>query len=248
MAGISHFPTPDRSAVGPVGHRAMAADEKRQRKKIQNRLNQRARRLRLREKDQGDVTTNLRPFRVYRWRLENESHNTPGISSKQPSRGPVQNNIDRREHPAPCPPAEPFSNSNQARMVSHRSSETGVSLPADHLLHLIQFNVLRGVHRAKYILAECSAFVIPGIEKDEIRPGHVWFLGTSMFFATRPGLPERLVPTSLQMDILHATWINFLPIPKMRDNLIAKETCYDHADFIRDLLGEKVVDHMFGSL
>lgn len=145
------------------------------------------------------------------------------------------------------PFAEPMSSSNQEQMVSLRSSKSGVALPADHLLHLIQYNVLRGVHHAKYILAGPSAFIIPGIEKDEIRPGHVWFLGRSIFFATRPGLPESLVPTSLQMDIIHSTWINFLPIPKMRDNLIAKETSFDHAEFVRDLLGDKIVEYMFGS-
>ncbi|KAE8366011.1 hypothetical protein BDV27DRAFT_156310 [Aspergillus caelatus] len=236
MANDSQFPMSERGAVEPVDHSAMAADEKRQRKKIQNRLNQRARRLRLREKDQADVTNNLRPFRVHRWRLEDESHTT---SDKDRNRGPIQN---------PHLAAEPVSSSNQVQTVSHRSSKSGVSLPADHLLHLIQFNVLRGVHHAKYILAGSSAFIIPGIEKDEIRPGHVWFLGSSIFFATRPGLPESLVPTSLQMDIVHSTWINFLPIPKMRDNLIAKESCFDHAEFVRDLLGDKIVEYMFGSL
>ncbi|KAE8166978.1 hypothetical protein BDV40DRAFT_313659 [Aspergillus tamarii] len=236
MESDSQFPLSERSAVEPVGHGAVAADEKRQRKKIQNRLNQRARseywRLRraLGDFDQADVTNNLRPFRVHRWRLEDDSHT---MSGKDMSRGPF---------------AEPISSSNQEQMVSLRSSKSGVALPADHLLHPIQYNVLRGVHHAKYILAGSSAFIIPGIEKDEIRPGHVWFLGRSIFFATRPGLPESLVPTSLQMDIIHSTWINFLPIPKMRDTLIAKETSFDHAEFVRDLLGDKIVEYMFGSL
>ena len=98
------------------------------------------------------------------------------------------------------------------------------------------------------MLVVSTAFIIPGIEKNEIRHGQVLFLGTSMFFATRPSLPESLAPTSLQMDILHAILMDFLPIPKMRDNQIAKETCYDHAELLRDLLGEKIVDHIFGSL
>ncbi|KAE8137722.1 hypothetical protein BDV38DRAFT_282657 [Aspergillus pseudotamarii] len=236
MANNSQCAVSECSAVEPVGHSAVAADEKRQRKKIQNRLNQRARRLRLRETVQADVTNNLRPFRVHRWRLEDGSHTT---SDKHLNRGPVQN---------PHPFAEPISSSNQVQTVSARLSKSGLSLPADHLLHLIQYNVLRGVHHAKYILAGSSAFIIPGIEKDEIRPGHVWFLGSSIFFATRPGLPESLVPTSLQMDIVHSTWINFLPIPKMRDNLIAKESSFDHAEFVRDLLGDKIVEYMFGSV
>ncbi|QMW28701.1 hypothetical protein F9C07_1840 [Aspergillus flavus] len=250
MTSTSWLPKSERSAVEPVDHGVMAGDEKLQRKRTQNRLNQRARKpgLRLRDKDQAHITANPRPFRVYRWRLEDESQTTSGASSKHLNHGPAPNNTEWSEHSAPYLSVAPFSISNQVQRVLHGSSETEVSLPADHLLHLIQFNVLRGVHHAKVILAGSSAFIIPGIEKNEIRPGHLWFLGTSMYYATRPGLPESLIPTSLQMDIEHATWINFLPIPRMRDNLIAHENSFDHTEFVRDLLGDKIVDYMFGSL
>ncbi|KAE8383807.1 hypothetical protein BDV26DRAFT_250832 [Aspergillus bertholletiae] len=236
MASVSQLKPPmsKRSPVERVGRGARTVDEKRQRKKLQNRLNQRARRIRLREKNPDDGTTPLRPFQVYRWRLEDD---TRAIRSKLLG-----------EDLGSDSSVEPISDSYGVHMASRRSFDARLSLPADHLLHLIHYNVFRGVHHTKYAMAGSSAFVIPGVEQDEVRPGHIWFLGTSMFFATGPNLPESMVPTPLQMDTVHATWINFIPIPKMRDNLIAKESHYDHAEFVGDLLGESVAGHMFGSL
>lgn len=43
MASTSWLPKSERSAVEPVDHGVMAGDEKLQRKRTQNRLNQRAR-------------------------------------------------------------------------------------------------------------------------------------------------------------------------------------------------------------
>ncbi|KAL4879001.1 hypothetical protein BJY04DRAFT_194555 [Aspergillus karnatakaensis] len=45
------------------------------------------------------------------------------------------------------------------------------------------------------------------------------------------------MPTETQMRKIHATWINILPFPRMRENLIRREREFDHVEFIRDLVG-----------
>ncbi|KAE8354603.1 hypothetical protein BDV28DRAFT_146971 [Aspergillus coremiiformis] len=104
-----------------------------------------------------------------------------------------------------------------------------------------------GQDTTKDILESLTVSIIPGIENDEVFPGHLLFPSLSVLFATAPGLPESLAPTSLQMDVVHATWINLIPFPQMRDNLIAWDTCYDHPEFVRDLLGDTIDENILAA-
>jgi hypothetical protein len=49
------------------------------------------------------------------------------------------------------------------------------------------------------------------------------------------------------MSLVHPTWINLLPFPRMRDNLIRWEAYFDHQDFIRDLIGNLLDPVMISS-
>jgi hypothetical protein len=120
-------------------------------------------------------------------------------------------------------------------------------LPADHLLHLIHYNIFRGVHITKEVIGPLTISIIPGVERDEIVAGYGPVPGFSMLLAASPDLPECLVPTSLQMEVEHATWINLFPFAKMRDNLISWQKCFDHAELVEDLLGLTIPADMFAA-
>jgi hypothetical protein len=47
--------------------------------------------------------------------------------------------------------------------------------------------------------------------------------GASVVVPLSPRMPDALAPTRLQMDVPHAPWINMIPFPRMRDNLIRWE-------------------------
>lgn len=53
-----------------------------------------------------------------------------------------------------------------------------------------------------------------------------------------PNIPPSLAPTPLQQNRYHSIWIDFIPFPRIRDNLIRHEGLFDHWDLIYDLVGE----------
>jgi hypothetical protein len=60
-------------------------------------------------------------------------------------------------------------------------------------------------------------------------------------------LPHSLELTHRQMSLVHPTWINLLPFPRMRDNLIRWEAYFNHKEFIRDLIGDLLDPVMISS-
>ncbi|KAF1843470.1 uncharacterized protein K460DRAFT_396764 [Cucurbitaria berberidis CBS 394.84] len=53
--------------------------------------------------------------------------------------------------------------------------------------------------------------------------------------APTPSIPLPLHPTETQRLIVHPRWVDRLPFPKMRDNLITLQGVLDEEDFIRDI-------------
>ncbi|KAH7115377.1 hypothetical protein B0J13DRAFT_572457 [Dactylonectria estremocensis] len=51
-------------------------------------------------------------------------------------------------------------------------------------------------------------------------------------------MPPSLVPTTLQQTRYHSTWINVIPFPRVRDNLIRYEGRFDPWELMQDLVGE----------
>jgi hypothetical protein len=51
-------------------------------------------------------------------------------------------------------------------------------------------------------------------------------------------MPLSLIPTNLQQTHDHSTWINVIPFPRIRDNLIRCEGRFDHGELMQDLTGE----------
>lgn len=115
------------------------------------------------------------------------------------------------------------------------------SLLADHLLHLIHYNVFRGLHQNKCILNELAVNIF--LESGEAVPVKS-DEAFCRFFAIKPvreTLPDHLEPTKLQRTRIHATWINFLPFSQLRDNLIRWQDRFDHWELAKDVLGIEYV-------
>ncbi|OJJ45163.1 hypothetical protein ASPZODRAFT_134571 [Penicilliopsis zonata CBS 506.65] len=190
-------------------------DGGKERKRMQNRLNQRARRVRLKQLDPGAGRSRRPPFRVHRWRLDEQEESVISNDPRRP--GGVSGGQDRDS-----------------------------SLPADHqLLHLIQFNTCRALWSIKILLARltvslmsCAGQTVP-IDTYDVFPA---------FAVTFSQLPARLgclAPTPLQTDCFHSTWMNLFPFPRMRDNLITWQACFDHVELVTDLIGNLINTTLF---
>lgn len=167
---------------------------------------------------------------MHRWRLDETSldltilpHNTigterPDQSSSQPS-GPSD---DKQR---------PWTPSEQS------APQIWFPLPYDNLLHLVEFNVLRGLLQNKYMV---DYLTIPCQVPD---PHSQTFISNpavlrySTILPVHPECSGSLAPTLLQMSVNHFSWIDCFPCPVMRENIIRHEFEFSHADFVKDLVG-----------
>jgi hypothetical protein len=132
--------------------------------------------------------------------------------------------------------------------ATHNSHVVSASQPfclppspsADLLLNLIQYNVLRGVFANKSALVDLVAYF--AIEKSPAQRRLPFakdvYPVRAIIQPTTSGLPASLLPTRLQMTTEHQTWIDSIPFPNMRDNLIKREAEYDPSDFAWDIIGD----------
>ena len=52
-----------------------------------------------------------------------------------------------------------------------------------------------------------------------------------------PSIPSPLHPTAIQLTTIHPRWIDRIPFPRMRDNLITLTGIVDEEEFLRDMFG-----------
>ena len=99
----------------------------------------------------------------------------------------------------------------------------------DHLLVLVKFNVFRAMMSNGSDLG-----YEPGKSMDDeaLSP----FSDPSKSAMALP-IPASLQPTKLQRQIVHHPWIDTIPIPGMRDNLLRAGDSYDDAELCADLVG-----------
>ncbi|KAF1966870.1 hypothetical protein BU23DRAFT_584195 [Bimuria novae-zelandiae CBS 107.79] len=226
---MEHYPSQSSSsgegnAINP-GHCAEAKPNK-QRRKIQNRKNQRARRMRMRGQDPGSVQTSL-PFHVKRWRLD-EFDDSALQNASSTSKGTRVSKL--------------VSTSRRAGIPAH--AEPSLSPPAiifplstDHLLHLVQYNVFRAFICNKRILnlfQSCSQDPLA----PSICPISRLYHDDAIVYPLDSNLPRALVPTQLQLTRSHSIWISMFPFPHIRDNLIKHQGDFDHWNLLEDLIGE----------
>ncbi|KAL2064065.1 hypothetical protein VTL71DRAFT_4559 [Oculimacula yallundae] len=117
---------------------------------------------------------------------------------------------------------------------------TGFPLSSDHLLHLIHFNVFRGLITNKSILR--GRTLQSKINLDILLPNCRNLCDGLALIRSKPGqvIPSSLNPTYVQASIAHSSWMNMFPFPAIRDNLIKAEKDFDHEELCFDLFGEMI--------
>ncbi|KAL3467168.1 hypothetical protein BJX64DRAFT_274171 [Aspergillus heterothallicus] len=252
--------------------------ERKERKRVQNRLNQRARRLRLQQSKSEKDRCNGRPYRVDRWRLEDlgpvdeiqlldQDKGLDEVSVAVVVAGSTQYYVpDQDSDPdlnlLPYIPTSTCASASALTHPQHTEEYPTPPLPADHLLTLIHLNAWRGLRQNKEILwgstfhympshgsnlNPTSPTALPSLSLPKTIHPDTLFYGSSLITrvvrrdaASTTSLPETLNPTEPQMRLIHATWINTLPFPRMRENLIRYEQRFSHAEFVRDVVGDLV--------
>ncbi|KAH8807335.1 hypothetical protein F5884DRAFT_789016 [Xylogone sp. PMI_703] len=230
-----------------------ANDERRQRKKIQNRLNQRAHRRRIREQNILDKKIERRrhPYTIDRWRLEDyeaPSASESNTRSYHDCQAPSQSsrNVNHYRNAVEKSDLSMVATLSATTVDSSQSPRMKLQLPADHLLHLIYYNVFRGLLLNKDILERTTVHFVPYGEHFEVFNIHSLFPGYSAVTSAHSAdLPTCLSPTHLQTTLVHSTWIDLLPFPKMRENLIRWDAHFDHAELISDVVGNLIDGELY---
>lgn len=176
---------------------------------------------------QKQAKRNDAPYQIRRWRIAR----------------PESLNLDRDRQR----PLKSVLSPNQLSLQESESSIWTFSAPtpdcqppnlpsphADFLLSLVQFNTYRAFLDNKMTLSQSVQSIVPGqgiMEYDTAFPGVFHIVPTAQ-------TPTSLALTKLQMENLHAPWIDLIPFRHMRDILIQEQCSYDHIALIMDLVGD----------
>jgi hypothetical protein len=247
---LEHLTLPEHSALPdrPItsGGRAIEvgnhpdeddAEANKQRRKIQNRKNQRAHRLRTREQASSSIQRS-RPFQVTRWRLDEHFDDTKDTAALSIGHRPLCPHI---RAPAPEIVEETgvaIGRSNSPTQTTLTPPSLTFPLSTDHLLHLVQYNVFRAFVSNKQTLN----LLLTGQTDRRMSPTTCPISGPyrddTCVFPLNPNIPAALTPTLYQQAHPHPIWINLFPFPRMRDNLIRRQGRFDHWELLTDLIGE----------
>ncbi|KAJ5216624.1 uncharacterized protein N7498_003031 [Penicillium cinerascens] len=193
-----------------------------ERRRRQNRINQRAHRRRLRQANK-DV------------------HPKSVVAS--PSTAVVRSGNSSLEGVSESSPAEIKGNGclqpGFVRMLFHRFAETAYQRymlgdpTSDHLLTLTRVNVFRACgNNLKSI-----GFNMDDMTDDAISPFSLASSPEELLSIDNTQMPLSLRPTKIQRTVPHHPWLDFFPLPKMRDNLIEAGDDWDDEQLCHDIMG-----------
>lgn len=103
---------------------------------------------------------------------------------------------------------------------------------SDHLLTLTKVNVFRAFGQNMTLIG----LSLDSLDDDAISPFNI---GTASGESPVDDdtIPVNLRPTKLQKTIPHHPWLDFFPLPKMRDNLIQAGDEWDDEELCHDIMG-----------
>ncbi|EWY83697.1 hypothetical protein FOYG_13494 [Fusarium oxysporum NRRL 32931] len=222
--------------------------ERKQRRKLQNRINQRARRNRMNNDDttktrakQQRPTFGVKLWRVDEFGLEAGADNDESSITKQDPRLFLTT-----IYKGTLSTADVELYSQQLDMHQRLRALTGGASPlSDHLLYLINYNAFRGLFQNKVTLSQVTDHLVLVEGRTEKLDVMVGLKRDAICVETGLDVPPHLRPTALQSTRVHATWIDFIPFPKMRDNLINHHDHFNHRLLVTDIMGDLLEDIMF---
>ncbi|QKX53204.1 uncharacterized protein TRUGW13939_00280 [Talaromyces rugulosus] len=214
------------------------------RRRMQNRLNQRVRRLEKKKQTAVSATDNDRSCRG--------NPHTAREQHPQGALGPSDDN--KKQHSEAYPVVDSSATARglmeeveyihilnpdsveTKRIMQHlgaiaRHQYLLSSSHTDILPHLIQFNFTKALMENTRILGLTSE----GLHDDAISPFNIAGPWKHDFAVA---VPPSLQPTILQRTVPHHPWLDLLPIPQMRDNLIAAGESYDETQLCLDMKGQ----------
>ncbi|WZH49894.1 uncharacterized protein QYS62_011115 [Fusarium acuminatum] len=212
-------------------HQETSAQDRKDRKRLQNRLNQRARRQRIKAGEEKSFGLGKRPYRIDRWRL---GANVATSAATKSSQSCTELFVDDQDNPD--------SPSDESLDSQDATCTASLSISVDHsLIHLICYNVCRGFGANKMMMGLFANFIM-AVDFPVLRIGT---LTSCEIGVVRPleqhfTLPHSLKPTQLQMNSPHPSWMDVLPFPDLRDNLIRKQLTFNHVELLEDLVGDYV--------
>ncbi|KAE8389427.1 hypothetical protein BDV23DRAFT_184501 [Aspergillus alliaceus] len=207
---------PQQAWVWAPGDDWTGVIDRSERRKLQNRHNQRAYRLRRKGKA---IERQEAPFTSF------ASEEVSDVALFTPSVDSVAESTEELK----CTHAPPYA--LQFRRWFEAKARDSYLRGSPRLEHLISLSRLN-VHRA--IIENISAI---GMTDDWMKSDD----SISIFNLVHPGfseekIPPSLRPTLIQRTIPHHPWLDFFPFPRMRDNLIAAGNTLDDDDLCHDLM------------
>ncbi|CRG83325.1 hypothetical protein PISL3812_00676 [Talaromyces islandicus] len=235
MSSLHHHLLDEHDAIIEVN------EDKKVRRRLQNRLNQRARRLRI---HQTKSSNEKRPYNIDRWRLDDSlshvsSEHDNMLGKRTSVSGSRTENIAQPKKRKADVAGTYLLSDYAGSECRDKRYEISPGLPADHLLTLIQFNVVRALREIKDLMWQSALYSIPGYAQNPEGSEDVLFTQAVITHASK-SLPYSLVPVQSQTSFLHSVWVDIIPFPKMRENFITWEKQFDHAELVSDLVGNLV--------
>ncbi|KAK9325287.1 hypothetical protein V1517DRAFT_314506 [Lipomyces orientalis] len=206
-----------------------------ERRRIQNRLHQRAYRRRQRTTDRADSTVRLSD-NEYGTGAAPDLHNPeacpdPALRNYEGANSLVQfPELTSRQGPGTLcnlNPAVAQMIINHYETWARQCSMQG-SPDADNLLTLVQFNVFRALFRNNSALG----FNMEWLKCDATSP----FNAMNQEYLDISHPPSALRPTALQRTVLHHPWLDLFPYPVMRDNILLAGEDYDDTELCIELV------------
>ncbi|KAE8133568.1 hypothetical protein BDV38DRAFT_257972 [Aspergillus pseudotamarii] len=215
--------------------------DSKQRRRLQNRLNQRARRLRNKLETQAPSSNKTRDNsndtsadrgNYAPTALKTLEHRKNGRNMHFTSDSARTNSLAAIEHVHILEPDSAHTKRTLRQLEIIACTQYMLGSPrTDMLFHLVQFNF------TKALIENTRAFGLTSeqLHDDAISPFNVSGPWPYDFEAS---LPSSLQPTFIQRTIHHHPWLDLLPIPEMRDNLILAEDSYDETRLCLDMKGD----------
>ncbi|KAH7305943.1 hypothetical protein B0I35DRAFT_443555 [Stachybotrys elegans] len=127
-------------------------------------------------------------------------------------------------------------------------------LSSDHLITIVQYNVIRASTTNALILSIFHLFPLVDCGLDftnlSLFPTNMLWVSPGLPASSQSAnIPEPLRPTALQVSTPHELWIDLIPDPTFRDNVLAavRDDLMDPFDFQADLAGhicrDKYTEH-----
>ncbi|KAH7021408.1 uncharacterized protein B0I36DRAFT_377271 [Microdochium trichocladiopsis] len=131
------------------------------------------------------------------------------------------------------------SNMRESKSTITTTATATILLPlsSDHLIPLLQYNVLRGMLTNRAILNRLAGF--SGVQNwsCNIDSLGVQPLLSATTTSSPMALPPSLVPTALQRRTPHKDWLDMIPHPRWRDNLLRGLGSFDEGALWSDTIG-----------